>query len=80
MDSVVLLWHVHEIDGDEDSKLIGVYRTEADAIAAIDRLRTKPGFAKTVDSFQYESYRLNEDHWTEGFVDVDKLRDDEVPL
>ena len=78
MDEVVLLWHIHEVDGEEDSKLIGVYRTERDAIAAVERLKTKPGFAQTVEGFQYESYGLNVDHWTEGFVEVDKLSDDET--
>ena len=73
MDSVVLLWHVHEIDGAEDEKLIGVYRSEEDAIAAIERLKDKPGFAQTVSGFLYERYELNVDHWTEGFVEVDKL-------
>lgn len=77
MDEVVLLWHIHEVDGEEDSKLIGVYSTERDAIAAVERLKTKPGFAQTVEGFQYESYVLNVDHWTEGFVEVDKLSDDE---
>jgi hypothetical protein len=72
MNSVVLLWHVHEINGEEDSKLIGVYASEPDAIAAIDRLKGKPGFAQTADGFQYERYLLNSDHWTEGFKLVDK--------
>jgi len=39
MNEVFLLWHVHERDDrDDDEKLIGVYRTEADAEAAILRL------------------------------------------
>jgi hypothetical protein len=71
MDSVVILWHVHEInDGDEDSKLIGVYRSKEDAIAAIERLRGKPGFNQTVSGFQYETYKLNVDHWIDGFKEV----------
>lgn len=78
MDEVVLLWHVHQVDGEEDSKLIGVYRTEEDACAAIERLRTKPGFAQTVQGFQHERYQLNVDHWTEGFVEVEKLRREDL--
>jgi hypothetical protein len=73
MDSVVLLWHIHEINGEEDSTFIGVYRTEDDARSAIERLKDKPGFAETVDGFSYERYELNVDHWTEGFKIVDAL-------
>ena len=71
MDSVFLLWHVHKIgEGDDDEKLIGVYRTEADAHAAIARLRHQPGFREVPDGFTYERYQLDKDHWTEGFVTV----------
>jgi hypothetical protein len=38
--SVHLLWHVHD---DDDEKLIGVYATNADAVAAKERLKQKPG-------------------------------------
>jgi hypothetical protein len=68
MDEVSLLWHVHQADGEDDEKLIGVYRGVADAKAAIERLRNKPGFAAFPDSFQICPYELNRDHWTEGFV------------
>jgi len=72
MDSVVLLWHVHEMpDGHDDDKLIGVYRNEDDARAAIDRLRDKPGFRELPEGFQYETYSLNRDGWTEGYVIVE---------
>jgi hypothetical protein len=69
MDSVVLLWHVQEMpDGHDDEKLIGVYRNEDDARAAIARLRDKPGFRDLPEGFQYETYALNRDQWTEGYV------------
>ena len=72
MDSVVLLWHVHEIpDGHDDEKLIGVYRNENDARAAIGRLRDKPGFRELPEGFMYETHALNQDHWTEGYVITD---------
>jgi hypothetical protein len=67
-DSVFLLWHVHKVDDTDEEKLIGVYRSEQDAKAAIQRLAKKPGFVTTPDGFQYEKYELNRDHWTEGFV------------
>ena len=64
MKSVHLLWHVH----DDDEKLIGVYATNADAVAAKERLKQKPGFLNTPEGFQIEEYQLNQDHWTEGYV------------
>jgi len=44
--SVQLLWFVRENEEDENTELlIGVYETEQDANAAIERLCNKPGFA-----------------------------------
>ena len=37
MQSVVLLWHVHRVDDEDSEKLIGVYRSDEDAKAAIER-------------------------------------------
>lgn len=68
MNEVFLLWHVCELDGEEDEKVIGVYRSEADASAAIARLHNKPGFTTCPNGFKVCPYELNRDHWTEGFV------------
>ena len=71
MDEVFLLWHVHDLGGgDEDAKLIGVYRTRGDAEAAIQRVGSQHGFAETPQGFEICPYRLNEDHWTEGYTTV----------
>ena len=68
-DKVQLLWFVQERQEDEDTELlIGVYRTKEDANAAIERLKGQPGFADFPQGFMSESYELNKDHWTEGFV------------
>ena len=64
--SVHLLWHVHN----DDEKLIGVYKTNPDAVAAKERLRQKPGFVDTPEGFQIHEYELNQDHWTEGYVSI----------
>ena len=63
-DFVFLLWHTDAFD---DEKLIGVYRTEQDALAAIERVRGKPGFSEEGGTFESCKYELNVDHWTEGF-------------
>ena len=71
MSSVQLLWFVRERkDGEETELLIGVYETEQDAKAAIERLREKPGFADFPQGFVTAQYEINKDHWTEGFVRV----------
>lgn len=66
---VYLLWFVPEGEEDDDSGLlIGVYASESDASAAIERLRSKPGFVDYVKGFQIHSRELGQDSWTEGFV------------
>jgi hypothetical protein len=64
-DVVYVLWHVR--GDEEDAKLIGVYRSQADIEAAIGRLKCLPGFRDHQDSFQTDAYALNQDHWSEGF-------------
>ncbi len=69
MGSVFLLWYVHAPDTEnEDELLIGVYSTEDEANAAIDRLKGKPGFTDAPSGFQIACYELNRDHWTEGYI------------
>jgi len=70
MDTVFLLWHLRPAgpnENDDDEKLIGVYRTEEDAKAAIERVKSQPGFVDFPDGFFAEKYELGKDHWTEGF-------------
>jgi hypothetical protein len=62
--TVYLLWHP---DMRTDEKLIGVYRTEAEAVAAVERIKAKPGFSDTGGKFEISPYELNQDHWSEGF-------------
>jgi homoserine kinase type II len=67
--SIQVLWFVQEREGSDDAELlIGVYETEDDAKAAIERLRGKPGFVDFPQGFTAVPYELNEDHWTKGFV------------
>jgi len=68
MDSVFILWHCHEVEGDTDEKLIGVYKTLPDAEAARTRLENKPGFRDTPSGFEIHEYVLGRDGWTEGYV------------
>ena len=69
MTEVFVLHHVHEApNGDEDTKLIGVYSTEAEAKAAIERLKVQPGFRDHLEGFCVTPYGLDKDQWREGFV------------
>jgi hypothetical protein len=71
MGSVFMLWWVAPKTEDEDGLLIGVYTSEEEAKAAIERLQDKPGFVEALDGFQIHAYELNQDHWTKGFVFTD---------
>jgi hypothetical protein len=65
-ESVFLLWYVQPQDGDSADLLIGVYRTEEDAKAASDQLKTKAGFVAAPEGFRINRYELNRDHFTGG--------------
>jgi hypothetical protein len=71
MEAVFLLWYVHEFENkgrDDEEFLIGVYRTEDGAKAAIKRLADRPGFRDRPEGFQICRYELDRDHWTEGYI------------
>ncbi len=69
MSGVFVLQHVHTRgDGEEDVKLIGVYSSLAKARAAQKRLGQMPGFIDGKDGFHIDEYRIDQDHWIEGFV------------
>jgi hypothetical protein len=68
MKSVFILHHSYELDGCDETKLIGVYTSIAEAESAIGRLKEQPGFCDHPNAFIYDEYELNEDHWKEGFA------------
>ena len=68
--SVFVLWHVHTVNGEDDSKLIGVYESRERAEAAIKRLVQRPGFSVTPQGFYVDEYELDADNWSEGYVTV----------
>lgn len=68
---VFIVHHIHESDNHtEDTKLIGVYSSRERAKDAIARLRTQPGFSQTQRGFHIDTYTLDADCWTEGFVTI----------
>ncbi len=69
MTTVYLLWYVREWDEGEDTELlIGVYQSEADAKAAIGRLRNKPGFIAYPEGFTVHPQEVGKDGWEEGYA------------
>ncbi len=71
MASVFVLQHVHEReDGVEDVKFLGVYSSRENAQEAVARMGRLPGFADAPDGFQIDEYRVDQDHWVEGYVEV----------
>jgi hypothetical protein len=69
MASVFVLQHVHSReDGSEDVKFIGVYSSREKADAAVARLSRLPGFSDAPDGFHVDEYRVDQDHWVEGYV------------
>ncbi len=71
MNNVVhLLWFVKEkSEGLEDIELlIGVYSSEVEAKAAIERVRDQPGFVEFQLGFEIHPYILDTDCWREGFI------------
>lgn len=71
MSSVFVLQHVHSReDGVEDVKFIGVYSSREKAQDAVVRLGGLPGFAEASEGFHIDEYRVDQDHWVEGYVAV----------
>lgn len=68
MKTAHLLFHTHQMpNGEENSKLIGVYATPADTTAAQQRASAKPGFKDHANGFTIDAYQIGNDHWADGF-------------
>lgn len=78
---VYQLWFVRSYDHREDTELqIGIYRTEADARSAIERVRNATGFRDFPEGFEIHQSQLNSDSWTEGFVSYSFDDDSETSI
>lgn len=49
-------------------KLIGIYSSRMLAEDAQERARQLPGFADEAEGFTIETYEIDKDHWSRGFV------------
>ena len=68
MKSAFVLQHSYEIDGNDETKFIGVYATNELAEEAILRLKIQPGFRDRPEDFHISEYEINKDHWVEGYA------------
>ncbi|MEU0071890.1 hypothetical protein ABZ027_20425 [Streptomyces sp. NPDC006332] len=53
----------------DDVKLLGTYSSREAALMRIERARRLPGFADEPDCFSIQESVLDEDEWTEGYVE-----------
>ena len=70
--TVFVLEHARCKDDDknndvEDFKLIGVFATEQQAQAAMNQLKSQPGFKDYPNGFHIDAYPLNQINWSSGF-------------
>lgn len=71
MKSVFVLQHVHSLaSGDDNVKFIGVYSSRENAKSALTRIANASGFAEDPDGFHIDEYRIDQDHWVEGYVAI----------
>lgn len=66
---------VDETDNDEtilSERVVGYYSEEELGQAAIQRLRSKPGFRNWPDGFRLFPIELDRACWSEGFVNTDE--------
>ena len=71
MTSVYLLWHEYEIEPERDeTKLLGVFTSVANAESAKAYFLTQPGFRDYPDSFEIAETPLDKRLWSEGFITV----------
>jgi hypothetical protein len=75
IETVFVLWHDYERpDQEENIKMLGVYSDKVKAEQAKSKAITKPGFIDHPDGFHIDEYRIDEPHWTEGFVTLRNLK------
>jgi homoserine kinase type II len=66
-----IYWAYHWYDEDERNiKTIGYFSDEAKAKAAIDAVRSQPGFRDYPNGFEIDTCMLDRVGWSEGFVSI----------
>lgn len=69
MASVFLAEHSYEnVDGIDETKLIGVFTSRDLAARAVESVSKQPGFVDIPDHFTIDEYQVDDVHWETGFV------------
>lgn len=69
MEHVYLLEHTHVYSEDkENTKTIGIYTTEEEALAVIEELKSVSGFIKYPQGFNIDKYKIGQTFWKEGYL------------
>ncbi|SHI89088.1 hypothetical protein SAMN02745163_00948 [Clostridium cavendishii DSM 21758] len=69
MKYVYLLQHSYEINEVDETKTIGIYTSEENALNVIEKYKSLPGFKDyNEDCFYIDKYELNQNNWEEGFI------------
>ncbi|WP_421944984.1 DUF7336 domain-containing protein [Pedobacter sp.] len=74
MKTVFILYHSYELEGCDETKLIGAYSTKEQAELAIIRLKDKNGFKYRPDAFEISQHELDQDNWKEGFSTMTNIQ------
>lgn len=73
---VVVLHHVYPNTLDpevEESKLIGCFSSQQEVTKAIESLNQQDGFRDHQDGWMVSEYAVNEVHWEDVFLTLDRL-------
>jgi hypothetical protein len=66
------LYHYGNNSEHEEGKMIGIYSSRELAEKTIERYMLLPGFREySAECFNIDKVKLDEEHWSEGFVDND---------
>lgn len=68
MVTVFLLQHSYEVNGVENSKIIGIYSSREIAESIVIKYKKLLGFKDYPNDFFIDGYELDEDNWEEGFI------------
>lgn len=66
---VYILQHSYEIGQFEETKIIGIYSSEENALAVKEKYKLLPGFNDYPDNcFFIDKYEVDKSNWEEGFI------------
>jgi len=67
-DFIFLLWHEFEVEDEEITTLLGVFRSRQLAEENQRYFETQPGFKDYLDGFEIVETPLDKRLWSEGFI------------